>query len=72
MSVPFVPETAFSHAKSTQNDEIWDSIDFDTSLVALPNKWVESKQLPVSARFPWDNSKSIYLFNAYHDLHCVM
>jgi hypothetical protein len=27
--------------------------------------------LPRAQRFPWDDTKGIYLINAYHNMHCI-
>jgi len=68
---PFVGYSDYSSTNLTLADELWDAIDFDDGLVALPNRWTSSKGLPESARFPWDDSRSIWLINGYHGLHCV-
>ena len=28
--------------------------------------------LPVAQRFPWDQSKGVYLLNGHHNLHCIV
>jgi len=52
-------------------NEHWESIDFNTGIVALSDEYAESKGLPLAQRFPWDQTKGIYLINAHHHLHCL-
>lgn len=55
----------------TKSDQKWAEIDFSTGIVAISDKEARELNLPQSQRFPWDNSKGIYLLNAYHNLHCL-
>lgn len=41
-------------------------------MVALSDDFVERARLPRSQRFPWDDSKGLYLINGYHNLHCIV
>ncbi|KAI9743766.1 MAG: hypothetical protein M1818_002499 [Claussenomyces sp. TS43310] len=65
--------TPIPHDDRTIDDEMWDSPEFEffTGWVALKDDFVEEKGLPSAMRFPWDSSKSIYVFHGYHSLHCV-
>lgn len=56
----------------TKTDQAWESINFDAGMVAIGDDEAESLGLPMSQRFPWDESKGIYLINAYHNLHCLV
>ena len=56
----------------TARDLMWEAINIDDGMVALPDDLVAEKGLPVAQRFPWDSSKGIYLLNGYHNLHCVV
>lgn len=40
--------------------------------VALDDDFVKAKGVPTSMRWPWDSSKSIYVFHSFHSLHCVV
>ena len=66
--------TPIPHDNRTIDDEMWDSPEFDTfvGMVALSDEFAEEKGLLRAQRFPWDSSKGIYVFHAYHSLHCVV
>ena len=52
---------------------IWENqTNYDLGNIALDNAYAKSMDLPRAQRFPWDDSKGIYLINAYHNLHCVV
>ncbi|KAJ5729939.1 uncharacterized protein N7483_004447 [Penicillium malachiteum] len=40
-------------------------------MVALSDEWAYQHGLRTAQRFPWDNSKGIYLLHGFHTLHCV-
>ena len=54
------------------NDEMWTSIATSPGVVALDNDYVDSQQIRRGAEFPWDKSKSMYVLNSYHSLHCLV
>jgi len=70
-SKPFVAYSEYSSENFTQTDALWEAIDFDDGLVALPKEWTDAKGLPQTATYPWDESKGIWLLNGYHGLHCT-
>ena len=47
-------------------------IDYFNGFVALSDDFVAQKGLPSAMRYPWDKTKSIYVFHSYHSLHCVV
>lgn len=56
----------------TKTDEAWEAIDFNAGMVAIDDKEANELGIPLSQRFPWDESKGIYLINGYHNLHCLV
>ncbi|KAI0179382.1 hypothetical protein GGR52DRAFT_570269 [Hypoxylon sp. FL1284] len=52
-------------------DHLWDRLDIDSGIVAVPKEWAKEKGLPEGTTFPWDTNKSLYFVNAYHSLHCL-
>ena len=56
----------------TRTQELWDSIKIEPGFVALENQFAKSKHLPDAQRFPWDSNKSVYVLQAYHDMHCLV
>ena len=76
--IPEIPATYYE--KTPYNDlenqdladELWDSIDFNAGIVALSDDYAKEKGLPIAQRFPWDQTKGIYLLNGHHHLHCLV
>ncbi|KAI1807016.1 hypothetical protein F4811DRAFT_550245 [Daldinia bambusicola] len=62
---------AYTDPDDEVRDRLWDSLDFDPGVVAVPKSWAAEKGLDEAATFPWDSSKSLYFVNAYHSLHCI-
>ncbi|KAI1084208.1 hypothetical protein F5B20DRAFT_576348 [Whalleya microplaca] len=52
-------------------DHLWDRLDIDSGIVAVPKLWAKEKGLSEGTTFPWDTDKSLYFVNAYHSLHCL-
>jgi len=71
LTVPWRWSTEFSSDDILESSKRWDTISFDAGVVALDDDFVKRKSLPASARFAWDASKSVYLVNAFHCLHCT-
>ena len=69
---PFFHTSPYSSQNLTLAQEHWDAINFDAGMVYLSDEMAHSLNLPPSQPFPWDESKSIYLLNGYHNLHCLV
>ena len=72
LSVDFLYHSPYESKNETLADELWNSISIDPGVVALSDGYVEEMRLPKAQRFPWDDSKGIYLLNAYHNMHCLV
>ena len=53
-------------------DEMWEAIDIDPGIVAVPLDWAEEHNLAETQVFPWDQTKGIYVVNAFHSVHCLV
>ncbi|KAI6090600.1 hypothetical protein F4821DRAFT_20904 [Hypoxylon rubiginosum] len=62
---------AYTDPDDDVRDHLWDQIDIDSGIVAVPKIWAKEKGLPEGTTFPWDTDKSLYFVNAYHSLHCL-
>jgi hypothetical protein len=62
----------YTDANDTFRDQRWLDLNLDDGMIALPDQYVEELGLPASQRFPWDNSKGIYLLQGHHNLHCAV
>ncbi|TVY84313.1 Phenylalanine aminomutase (L-beta-phenylalanine forming) [Lachnellula suecica] len=69
--VSFSYDTIYVNENRTLEDEAWDKLIPETGLVALTDEFVQSKGLLPAQRWPWDDTKGIYLLNGFHNLHCL-
>ena len=68
-STGYGPLEATNH---TYADEIWEAIDIDPGIVAVPLDWAEEHNLAETQPFPWDQTKGLYVVNAFHSIHCLV
>lgn len=64
--------TEYSDKNATKVDALWDAILPSHGFVAMDTQWAKRRQWPDSMRLPSDESKSVYLLEAYHQLHCIV
>jgi hypothetical protein len=64
--------TPYTDHNDTLRDQMWLDMDLDAGMVALDDDDTARWGLPEGQRFPWDDSKSIYLLQAHHSLHCAV
>jgi hypothetical protein len=65
-------QTRYTDKNETLRNEMWEAINIDAGMIAVPEDFVADKNLPRSQRLVWDESKSVYLLNGHHTLHCVV
>lgn len=68
---PYVVVTDYTSENSTLQDELWYGINVDKAVVALSDQWVWEHGLRKAQRFPWDESKGVYILHGFHNLHCL-
>ena len=51
---------------------MWESLDVSPGDVSLDKQWALEHGLPPAQPFPWDKSRSLYLLNGHHSLHCMV
>lgn len=64
--------TEYTDENTTAAEELWEKLSGDPGVVALPQDYVKSMQLPHAYRFPWDEDKGVYLLQGFHNLHCLV
>lgn len=64
--------TEYSAKNATEVDALWDAILPSHGFVAMDNEWAAERRWPESMRLPSDESKQVYLLEAYHQLHCIV
>ncbi|KAI8959243.1 hypothetical protein F5Y11DRAFT_333860 [Daldinia sp. FL1419] len=68
---PYVLVTRYSSDNGTLRDQLWHDINIDSGVVALSDEWATQHGLRTAQRFPWDQSKGIYILHGFHNLHCL-
>ncbi|KAI1810427.1 hypothetical protein GGS20DRAFT_579881 [Poronia punctata] len=68
---PYVIVTDYGSENTTLTDELWYGINVDSAVVALSDDWAREHGLRTAQRFPWDQSKGVYILHGYHNLHCL-
>ncbi|ORY18125.1 hypothetical protein BCR34DRAFT_621516 [Clohesyomyces aquaticus] len=63
--------TEYTERNFTETDQLWDDINPAHGFIAMDRKWAKSQHWPDSMHLPSDDSKNVYLLEAYHLLHCV-
>lgn len=64
--------TEYSDKNFTETDALWDAINPAHGFIAIDREWAKSQHWPDSMHLPSDDSKNVYLLEAYHLLHCVV
>ena len=64
--------TEYSDKNASHVDALWDAILPSHGFVAMDTSWAIAHQWPESMRLPSDATKSVYLLEAYHQLHCIV
>ncbi|KAF6224524.1 hypothetical protein HO133_011101 [Letharia lupina] len=74
VSVPIYSSTEYGPAVGTQEerDALWGALDISPGTIALSDEFAAQNGLPRSQRFPWDQSKGIYIIGAFHQMHCLI
>ncbi|KAH7324811.1 hypothetical protein B0I35DRAFT_458478 [Stachybotrys elegans] len=68
---PYVYITEFGTPNVTVQDKAWMSIDDDLALVALSDEFASAHDLRKAQRFPWDQTKGLYILHGIHNMHCL-
>lgn len=63
--------TEYSDKNFTETDALWDDILPSHGFIAMDRKWAKSQHWPDTMHLPSDDSKNVYLLEAYHLIHCV-
>ncbi|KAF2454429.1 hypothetical protein BDY21DRAFT_103594 [Lineolata rhizophorae] len=66
-----VLEKTYVFENETEHNEFWENINVDAGLVALSDEWVREHGLQLGQRFPWDDTKGIYVLEGFHSMHCL-
>ena len=74
LSIPYSNRSIYLSPNKTAQEIAWKQIDEDghEGVIALSATDAQSRGLLPAQRWPWDKSKSIYIINGYHQLHCVV
>lgn len=70
MPIPYHQDPIYTSKNRTIANAAWEAtVYLDHGVVALPDEYTQARGLMVSQRFPFDDSKGLYLINSHHNLH---
>jgi hypothetical protein len=72
VQVKWLQSSAYTNPIAHERDRMWDAINYDSGIVAVPKPWARQKGLTLGVDFPWDTSKTLCFVNAFHSLHYVV
>lgn len=74
VKVPYAWDTNRSNPNDTERNKLWyDDEEADQGIMAVDNDEAVAFGLPDSQPWSWDSkSKSIYITNGHHNLHCLV
>jgi len=64
--------TEYSSNNKTRQDELWDNIVWTYGMIGVDHDWAMSQHWPKTMQLPQDETKSAYLLQAYHEVHCLV
>ena len=64
--------TEYSNHNDTELDSLWDAILPSHGVIAVDREWAAKRSWPDSMQWPSDERKSVYLLEAYHQIHCIV
>lgn len=64
--------TAYGSHNHTRDDTLWDAINPSHGFIAIDRKETATKHWRSTMYLPSDESKGVYLLEAYHQLHCLV
>ncbi|KAL8695802.1 MAG: hypothetical protein Q9224_003149 [Gallowayella concinna] len=67
------PYSPYGLGNKNESDRsiMWERLDSSPGTVSLDKTWTIQHDLPAAQDFPWDRSRSLYLLNGHHSLHCL-
>ncbi|KAH8433405.1 uncharacterized protein LDX57_011039 [Aspergillus melleus] len=68
---PFTWNTEYSPQNHSEADPLWAAINPAHGIISVDREWAEENHWPNSMPMPDDDKKSVYLLEAYHQLHCL-
>jgi len=68
----YFPDDEFKSDNQTIADAAWLDIEIVLGFIALGQETIKMHKLPHGDEFVWDRSKSVYMINMYHSLHCLV
>ena len=64
--------TAYGSRNHTRDNTLWDAINPSHGFIAVDHKDAAARNWPATVYLPSDESKGVYLLEAYHQLHCLV
>ncbi|OAL48594.1 hypothetical protein IQ07DRAFT_632913 [Pyrenochaeta sp. DS3sAY3a] len=68
---PLNLRSSFVSSNVSIRNSHWDAFDHERGWIALPHSEAREQNLPLGLNLPDDNSKGLFILNAYHQMHCL-
>lgn len=67
-------DTSYNTMDGAAQDTAWsaDALEASNGFLALEDTYTRSVSLPESQRWPWSDSKGVYILASSYELHCVV
>jgi hypothetical protein len=64
----------YDEGEESLYDPVWNSPQMSDELgvVALGPEYIKAMNLPSAMRYPWDESKHVYVLSFHHNIHCLV
>jgi hypothetical protein len=64
----------YDEGEESLYDPVWNSPQMSDELgvVALGPEYIKAMNLPRAMRYPWDESKHVYVLSFHHNIHCLV
>lgn len=69
---PLNLRSSFVSSNVSIRNSHWDAFDHERGWIALPHSEARDQNLPLGLNLPDDNSKGLFILNAYHQMHCLV
>lgn len=72
LTIPITWNSEYATTNLTEASEIWNGINYDDGIIAIPYTLIDKMGLHRAQKHPWDPNYGVYLINGYHQIHCLV
>ncbi|KAI4151123.1 MAG: hypothetical protein L6R39_002104 [Caloplaca ligustica] len=64
--------TKYSSRNHNESNALWEAVRPSHGFIAMDEGWASRRNWPESMKLPSNDSKRVYLLEAYHQIHCLV